>query len=97
MGRGEQCLTLPSLPPIILLPLLIYLSGIFMTAAHPPSAALAAGSELISSNHAVKIDAALLARSLGQHVLPGEAQQGSARLPASFSSPSLHCQPTGDE
>lgn len=61
-----------------------------MTAAHPPSAALAAGSELTSSNHAIKIDAELLVRSFGQHVLPEEAEQGSARLLASFSLPSLH-------
>lgn len=81
MGRDEQRLTLPSLPLILLLPLLIYLDGIFMTAAHPPSTALAAGSELTSSNHAIKIDAVLLVRSLGQHVLLGAGRTGQHTTP----------------
>lgn len=52
-----------------------------MTAAHPPSAALAAGSELTSPDHAVKIDAVLLARSLGQRVLPGGGRAGQRTTP----------------
>lgn len=68
-----------------------------MTAACPPSAALAAGSELAFSNRAIKIDVVLLGRSLGHRVLLGGGRAGQRTTSASFSLPSFHCQPTGDE
>lgn len=48
-----------------------------MTAAHPLSAALTAGSGLTYPNHAVKIDAVLLACSLGT-VCPAWGRQSRA-------------------
>lgn len=67
MCRDEESLTLPSLPLTLLLPLLISLGGIFMTAAHPP---LAAGSE--AAPPAVLLEE--LQHCLGQRVLQGTAR-----------------------
>lgn len=86
--RGEESLSLPSLPLALLLPLLLSLGGILMSAAQAPRAALAAVQGWLLQPCCWKS-----CSSLGQPVLLGAARAGQGTSPTPSSSPSLPWQP----